>query len=52
MTPRNSQWLPDGSEIPERNPVYRIAKRILFNDFGAYEELDASAKQPNVAGKS
>lgn len=52
MTPRNSQWLPDGSEIPERNPVYRIAKRILFNDFGAYEELDASAKQPDVAGKS
>ena len=52
MTPRNSQWLPDGSEIPERNPVYRIAKRILFNDFGAYEELDASAKQPETVEKS
>ena len=51
MTPRNSQWLPDGSEIPERNPVYRIAKRILFNDFGVYDELDASAKQPEKVEK-
>lgn len=51
MTPRNSQWLPDGSEIPERNPVYRIAKRILFNDFGVYDELDASAKQPETVEK-
>ncbi len=51
MTPRNSQWLPDGSEIPERNPVYRIAKRILFNDFGAYDQLDATAKQPDSTTK-
>ncbi len=30
MTPRNSQWLPTGEEIPEKNPVYRWAKRIWF----------------------
>ncbi|MEO0414397.1 MAG: radical SAM protein [Verrucomicrobiota bacterium] len=44
MTPRNSQWLPTGEEIPERNPVYRIAKRVWFNDFGAYEDLEKSAE--------
>ncbi|NNE93606.1 MAG: radical SAM protein [Verrucomicrobiales bacterium] len=46
MTSRNSQWLPDGSEIPERHPVYRWAKRIWFNDFGVYDQLDAGATQP------
>ena len=40
MTPRNSQWLPTGEEIPERHPVYRWAKRIWFNDFGVYEGLE------------
>jgi hypothetical protein len=40
MTPRNSQWLPTGEEIPEKHPVYRWAKRIWFNDFGVYENLD------------
>ena len=39
MTPRNSQWLPTGEEIPERHPVYRWAKRIWFNDFGVYDQL-------------
>lgn len=43
MTPRGSQWLPDGEEIPEKHPVYRWAKRIWFNDFGVYEQLEASA---------
>ncbi|MBL9154358.1 MAG: radical SAM protein [Verrucomicrobiales bacterium] len=43
MTPRNSQWLPTGEEIPEKHPVYRWAKRIWFNDFGVYQNLDASA---------
>lgn len=41
MVPRNSQWLPDGEEIPEKHPVYRWAKRIWFNDFGAYEGMEA-----------
>jgi len=41
MTPRNSQWLPTGEEIPEKHPVYRWAKRYWFNDFGAYDELGA-----------
>ncbi|MCP5549329.1 MAG: radical SAM protein [Akkermansiaceae bacterium] len=43
MTPRNSQWLPTGEEIPERHPVYRWAKRVWFNDFGAYRDLEANA---------
>lgn len=43
MTPRNSQWLPTGEEIPERHPVYRWAKRIWFNDFGVYGDLESTA---------
>ena len=39
MTPRNSQWMPTGDEIPEKHPVYRWAKRVWFNDFGVYENL-------------
>jgi MoaA/NifB/PqqE/SkfB family radical SAM enzyme len=35
MTPRTSQYHP-GEEIPERSLAYRLAKRIAFNDFGAY----------------
>jgi hypothetical protein len=35
MTPRTSQYHP-GDEIPERSLAYRLAKRIAFNDFGAY----------------
>ena len=37
MTPRTSQW-DQGNEIPERNFVYRFAKKHWFNDFGAYRE--------------
>ncbi|MCB1063146.1 MAG: radical SAM protein, partial [Verrucomicrobiae bacterium] len=51
MTPRNSQWLPNGDEIPEKHPVYRWAKRIWFNDFGVYQELDASAVPRAEAAK-
>ena len=39
MKPRNSQWMPTGEEIPEKHPVYRLAKRIWFNDFGVYDGL-------------
>ena len=49
MTPRNSQWLPTGEEIPEKHPVYRWAKRIWFNDFGAYDGLDAKATEKKLA---
>jgi len=45
MVPRNSQWLPDGEEIPEKHPVYRWAKRVWFNDFGVYEGLEAGRRQ-------
>jgi MoaA/NifB/PqqE/SkfB family radical SAM enzyme len=39
MTLRSSQYNP-GREIPEKNWLYRLAKRYWFNDFGAYEELE------------
>ena len=38
MTPKNSQYLPDGTEIPEKHWMYRIAKRFFYNDFGAYSQ--------------
>ncbi|MEM0898294.1 MAG: radical SAM protein [Verrucomicrobiota bacterium] len=39
MTPRVSQYLP-GREVKEKHWMYRLAKRLLFHDFGAYENLD------------
>ena len=36
MTPRPSQWTPDEA-IPEKSWVYRLGKRMLYHDFGAYE---------------
>jgi hypothetical protein len=41
MVPRTSQYHP-GHEIPEKNWYYRIAKRLLFNDFGVYAGQDHS----------
>lgn len=35
MTSHGSQYMP-GQEVPEKNILYRIAKRVFFNDFGAY----------------
>lgn len=35
VSPRRSQYQP-GDEIPERNFVYRWAKKYAFNDFGTY----------------
>jgi MoaA/NifB/PqqE/SkfB family radical SAM enzyme len=37
IQPHPSQYCP-GDEIPERNLVYRLAKRWCFNDFGAYQK--------------
>ena len=51
MTLRSSQYNP-GHEIPEKNLLYRLAKRYWFNDFGAYAELDkarlAGGQRPEV----
>lgn len=41
MTVRTSQYNP-GHEIPEKNVLYRIAKRFFFSDFGAYAGKDHS----------
>ncbi|WP_437185101.1 radical SAM/SPASM domain-containing protein [Planctomicrobium sp. SH668] len=41
MTPRPSQGTAT-EEIPERSWAYRIAKRLFFNDFGAYANLPAN----------
>jgi MoaA/NifB/PqqE/SkfB family radical SAM enzyme len=41
MHPRPSQYNPD-HEIPEKNWLYRLAKRFWFNDFGAYRGKDHS----------
>ena len=35
MQSRPSQYNP-GDEVPERSLAYRLAKRLCFNDFGAY----------------
>jgi MoaA/NifB/PqqE/SkfB family radical SAM enzyme len=39
MQPRPSQYN-RGEEIPEKNWVYRFAKKHWFNDFGAYRRLE------------
>ena len=39
MQVRTSQYHP-GKEIPEKNWLYRIAKRLWFHDFGAYRGMD------------
>jgi MoaA/NifB/PqqE/SkfB family radical SAM enzyme len=39
MTVRTSQFNP-GNAIPEKNWMYRLAKRFWFNDFGVYRGRD------------
>ena len=53
MTVRTSQYDP-AAEVPEQNPFYRLAKRLFFNDFGAYDRHDHSrTAAPGVlAGRS
>jgi MoaA/NifB/PqqE/SkfB family radical SAM enzyme len=41
LTVRTSQYNP-GNEVPEKNWLYRLAKRFWFNDFGAYRHRDHS----------
>ena len=42
MRVRTSQYNPD-HEIPEKNWLYRLAKRFWFNDFGVYRGYDHRA---------
>ena len=35
MRSRASQFNP-GNEVPEKNWIYRVFKRLWFNDYGAY----------------
>jgi MoaA/NifB/PqqE/SkfB family radical SAM enzyme len=39
MAVRTSQYNP-GHEVPEKNLLYRLAKRFWFYDFGAYDGMD------------
>jgi MoaA/NifB/PqqE/SkfB family radical SAM enzyme len=41
MSVRTSQFNPE-AQIPEKNWLYRLAKRFWFNDFGAYQGIDHS----------
>lgn len=51
MTVRTSQYNPT-REIPERNPFYRLAKRLFFNDFGVYDGADhGKGSAPAVLAK-
>jgi MoaA/NifB/PqqE/SkfB family radical SAM enzyme len=48
MTTRTSQFNP-GNAIPEKNWMYRLAKRFWFNDFGVYRGRDhAKASAPSI----
>ncbi len=41
LTTRTSQYNPE-QQIPEQNWLYRVAKRLWFNDFGVYSGHDHS----------
>jgi MoaA/NifB/PqqE/SkfB family radical SAM enzyme len=45
MQVRPSQYNP-GNELPEKNWLYRLAKRFWFNDFGAYRGMDHRGSAP------
>ena len=49
---RTSQYNP-GHEVPEKNWLYRLAKRFWFNDFGVYRGHDhrqSAAPDPDPPG--
>lgn len=51
MKTRTSQYNP-GNEIPEKNWMYRLAKRYWFYDFGVYQGRDHSkTAAPALVGK-
>lgn len=41
MQPRTSQYNPE-TQVPEKSWAYRLAKKLYFNDFGAYRGKDHS----------
>jgi MoaA/NifB/PqqE/SkfB family radical SAM enzyme len=49
MQPKVSQYLP-GEEIPEKQWVYRLAKKHFFNDFGAYQNMSNAPTGPPPTG--
>jgi MoaA/NifB/PqqE/SkfB family radical SAM enzyme len=52
MRVRTSQYHP-GAEIPEKNWLYRLAKRFWFNDFGVYAAADhGRASAPAVLSRA
>ena len=52
MQIRTSQYNP-GSEIPERNWIYRLAKKYWFSDFGVYRGHDHSrSAAPALVGNT
>jgi hypothetical protein len=51
MQVRTSQYNP-GNEVPEKNLLYRLAKRFWFNDFGVYRGHDHSrTAAPGIVGR-
>ena len=50
MEVRTSQYNP-GNEVPEKNWLYRLAKRFWFNDFGFYKGKDFRQSAPAVLAK-
>jgi MoaA/NifB/PqqE/SkfB family radical SAM enzyme len=51
MEVRTSQYNP-GHEIPEKNWLYRLAKRYWFNDFGLYRGHDHGQSAPALLRKA
>jgi MoaA/NifB/PqqE/SkfB family radical SAM enzyme len=52
MSLRTSQYNP-ANQVPEKNWMYRLAKRYWFYDFGAYDELEQISKGvPRSTGSS
>jgi MoaA/NifB/PqqE/SkfB family radical SAM enzyme len=47
MTVRPSQYNP-AAEVPEKNVLYRLAKRVFFNDFGVYAGQAHTQSAPAV----
>lgn len=50
MEPRPSQYNP-GNEVPEKNLVYRLFKRLWFNDYGAYGEYFKADQWQDTRGE-
>ena len=52
LTVRTSQYNP-AHEIPEKDWLYRLAKRYWFNDFGVYRGYDHSkTAAPGLVGEN